>query len=173
MSFSLYNAVIPTYQQILPAVAGLLDKAEAYCAETNTSPESIIQATLADDMKPFAFQISSVAWHSMTALDGVRKGVFSPDFTEPPTDFAGLRNRITAAQQAVDAVLEKEVNDFVGQPMRFEMGDYKMNFVAEDFLLTFSQPNFYFHAVTAYDILRAKGLPIGKMDFMGQMRLQA
>ena len=47
-----------------------------------------------------------------------------------------------------------------------------MNFLAEDFLLSFSQPNFYFHAATAYDVLRMKGVPVGKRDFMGRVRIQ-
>ena len=56
--------------------------------------------------------------------------------------------------------------------MRFEFRDFAMNFLAEDFLLSFSQPNFYFHAATAYDVLRMKGVPVGKRDFMGRVRIQ-
>jgi hypothetical protein len=47
-----------------------------------------------------------------------------------------------------------------------------MPFVAENFLMSFSLPNFYFHSTTAYDILRTKGVPLGKRDFMGQMRMK-
>ena len=50
--------------------------------------------------------------------------------------------------------------------------DIKIPFTAEGFLLSFSLPNFYFHATTAYDILRSKGVPIGKRDFLGRMRLK-
>ncbi len=63
-----------------------------------------------------------------------------------------------------------EVNGFTGRPMHFQMGEYVLDFSAEDFLLSFSQPNFYFHATTAYAILRAGGLPIGKGDFLGRIR---
>jgi uncharacterized protein len=48
-----------------------------------------------------------------------------------------------------------------------------MPFTAEGFLLSFSLPNFYFHATTAYAILRMKGVPIGKRDYIGQMRLKS
>ena len=47
-----------------------------------------------------------------------------------------------------------------------------MDFTAEDFLLSFSQPNFYFHCATAYDILRMKGVPVGKRDFLGRVRIK-
>ena len=56
--------------------------------------------------------------------------------------------------------------------MRFEFGERRMDFTAEEFLLSFSQPNFYSHATTAYDILRFKGLPIGKRDYTGRVRLK-
>jgi hypothetical protein len=54
--------------------------------------------------------------------------------------------------------------------MRFTFGDKHINFTAEDFLLSFSQPNFYFHATTTYDILRWKGISVGKRDFIGKVR---
>ena len=60
---------------------------------------------------------------------------------------------------------------FIGRPMCFSMGDMRMDFVAEEFLLSFSQPNFYFHATTAYDILRWKGVPLGKRDYIGRPRI--
>jgi len=57
--------------------------------------------------------------------------------------------------------------------MLFQMRDMKMPFTAENFLLSFSQPNFYFHAATLYGILRNKGLSLGKRDFLGMPRLKA
>ncbi len=54
----------------------------------------------------------------------------------------------------------------------FHIRDFKMPFTAEGFLMSFSLPNFYFHATTAYDILRSKGVPLGKRDYMGQMRMK-
>ena len=64
-----------------------------------------------------------------------------------------------------------ELEGFVGQPMRFEFRDRRMDFTAEDFLLSFSQPNYYFHAATAYNILRMMGVAVGKRDFMGAVRI--
>ena len=49
------------------------------------------------------------------------------------------------------------------------MGSTKIPFTAQNFALSFSLPNFYFHATTAYDILRMKGVKLGKMDFLGAM----
>ena len=171
MSVSLYQATVPTFLQILGTVDGLLDKAEQHCASNDLAPESLIQARLAEDMLPFSFQITSCAAHSQGAIEGLRKGLFAPDRSPPPEDFAGLRSRISGAREFLNGLSASELDGFIGKPMRFEFGDFRLDFVAEEFLFTFSQPNFFFHAATAYDILRWKGLEVGKRDFMGQMRI--
>jgi hypothetical protein len=170
MSFSLYSAVVPTYLQILASLSGLLDKAESFCAEKQIAPQQIIEARLADDMHPFAYQVKSAAVHSLGAIEGVRRGVFSPDTTEPPDSFAALKTRIAEARAGLQAVAPGEVDALVGRDMRFSFGERHIDFRAEDFLLSFSQPNFYFHAATVYDILRWQEVPIGKRDFLGRLR---
>ena len=172
MTFSLHAAIIPSQLQILRATSGLIDKAEAFCAERDLSPHTLIQARLAEDMLPFAYQVKSMAVHSIGAIEGVRKGVFGPDMTPAPADFVALKTRVAETVAALEAIEPAEVDGFVGRDMRFEFGDRRMDFTAEDFLLSFSQPNFYFHATTAYDILRWKGVPIGKRDFAGMPRLK-
>jgi hypothetical protein len=173
MTFSLYAATIPAYRQILESVAGLLDKAQAFCSAKDIAPHDIIQARLAEDMLPFAYQVKSTAVHSLGAIEGVRKGVFSPDMTPPPESFAALTTRIAETLAALEAIDAAEVNAFMGRDMRFEFGSRRIDFTAENFLLSFSLPNFYFHATTAYDILRWKGVPIGKRDFTGKLRTTA
>ena len=169
MNMTLYQATIPSYLQILASVTGLIGKAEAHCASSGIAAETLIQAKLADDMLPFTFQITSVCHHSMGAIEGLREGVFSPN-RSMAEDFDGLRDKLATAEAGLRALSEDDVNDFVGKPMRFEFGERKVDYVAEEFLMSFSQPNFYFHATTAYDILRWKGLAIGKMDFLGKVR---
>jgi uncharacterized protein len=137
MSFSLYAATVPSYIQILGAIGGLIDKAEAFCSEKGLMPEDILQARLAADMHPFAYQVKSTAVHSLGAIEAIKAA---------------------------------EIDSFVGRDMRFAFGDRHLDFTAENFLLSFSQPNFYFHATTTYDILRWKGIPIGKRDFTGKTR---
>jgi uncharacterized protein len=170
MTLSLYSAVVPSYLQILESLSGLLDKAESFCSEKGMAPEQIIEARLAADMHSFAYQVKSAAVHSMGAIEGVRRGVFSPDTTKPPESFAALKTRIAEARAGLEAVAPGEVDGFVGRDMRFSFGERHIDFRAEEFLLSFSQPNFYFHATTVYDILRWKGVEIGKRDFLGRTR---
>jgi uncharacterized protein len=172
MPFSLYAATIPSYQQILGSVPGLLEKAEAFCAEKAIKHEDIIQARLAPDMLPFAYQVKSTAVHSLGAIEGVRRGTFSPDMTPPPETFAALKARIAETLAALEEIEPTEIDSFIGREMRFVRGEHRLDFTAENFLLSFSQPNFYFHATTAYDILRWRGVRIGKRDFTGKLRLK-
>lgn len=173
MAFTLYAATVPSYVQILGSVARLVGKAEAFCEEHGMAPDELIQARLADDMLPFAYQVKSTAVHSLGAIEGVRQGVFRPDTTTPPATFEGLRDRVAETIAALEAIDPDEIESFIGRDMRFEFGENTLDFAAEDFLLSFSQPNFYFHAATAYDILRMKGVQIGKRDFNGRVRKRA
>lgn len=170
MAFSLYAATIPAYQQILGAITGLLDRAEAFCAEQGIAAQEIIQARLAADMLPFAYQVKSTAVHSLGAIEGIRRGSFSPDVTQPPETFAALKTRIAETLAGLERIQPAEVDAFIGRDMRFSAGSRHLDFTAENFLLSFSQPNFYFHAATVYDILRWKGMGIGKRDFIGRLR---
>ena len=174
MPFSLYAATLPSYQQILGAICGLLDKAEAFCAEQSLAPVDIIQARLAPDMLPFAYQVKSTAVHSLGAIEGVRAGTFSPDMTPPPDSFSALKQRVTETLVALEAVERFEIDGFLGRDVSFSVParNVRIDFTAENFLLSFSLPNFYFHATTAYDILRWKGVQIGKRDFLGRMQVK-
>ncbi|GAA0295618.1 DUF1993 domain-containing protein [Sphingomonas oligophenolica] len=170
MPFSLYAATIPSYRQILSAVAALLRKADSFAAEQGISSDDLVRQRLAEDMLPFGYQVKSAVAHSLGAIEGVRAGVFSPDRSPWPDTIADLGALVAEANAALEAIEPAEIDGFVGRPMRFTMGEMRMDFVAEEFLLSFSQPNFYFHATTAYDILRANGVPLGKRDFLGRPR---
>src|SRR6202140_1056018 len=84
--------------------SGLLGTAEAFCKGKGIAPDDIIQARLAEDMLPFAYQVKSTAVHSLGAIEGVRRGVFSPDVTRPPDNFAALKARIADTRAAVGGV---------------------------------------------------------------------
>src|ERR1700722_9406520 len=170
MALSLYAATIPSFQQTLGAVSALLDKAQAFCTEKGIAPQELIQARFAADMFPLAYQVKSTAVHSLGAIEGVRKGVFSPDTSVPPETFAALKAKISETLSALATIDSAEIDGFIGRDMRFSSGANHRDYTVENFLLSFSLPNFYFHATTSYDILRWKGMPIGKRDFMGKTR---
>ncbi len=173
MPISLHAAFVPSARQIVAASLGVLDKAEAHAATSGCGDAALIGACLAADMLPVPFQVKSVAGHTAGAIAGVRAGRYAPDRGPAPTDFAGLRALLHDADAALAAVDADELESFIGKPMMFALGPMEMPFTADQFLLSFSQPNFYFHAATLYDILRNQGVKLGKRDFLGALRLAA
>ena len=172
MPISLYDAIVPAQRQIVAATAALVDKAAAHCGSRGEPDAALVEARLAPDMLPFGYQVKAVAEHSRGSIEGVRAGVYSPSLDPWPDNLAGLSAKLDDADAFLAALDPAEVDGFVGRDMRFEFKDRRMDFSAEHFLLSFAQPNFYFHAATAYDILRAQGLAIGKRDFMGMPRIR-
>lgn len=170
MTLSLHTVVVGTYQQMLPQVLWLIGKAEAHCAETGTSPDALGDARLAPDMWTLAKQMSQCAHHSARAIEAVRGGAFSPDPGPTSSDLSLVRKQIEDAIALVNALEPSELDAIAGNEVEFRAGKYSMTFDAADFLMTFSLPNFYFHLATAYSILRANGVQVGKADFLGKMR---
>jgi uncharacterized protein len=172
MALSLYDASVANYLQTLGAVSGILDRSLSYFREHNVDPEQIVEARLAPDMQPLRFQIISVAQHSRGAIEGVQQGVFHPPSWKTPFDFAGLQALVAEAREVLSGLTPEAVNALGGRDLVFQLGDRKLPFTAEGFLMSFSLPNFYFHAATAYDILRTNGVPLGKRDFMGRLKMK-
>jgi hypothetical protein len=172
MTTSLYDLSVASYLQIVPAVEKFLEKARAHFVEAGVDPDTLVTHRLYDNMAPLSFQIVSVAHHSIDAIEGVKLGVFGPPTATAPSTYVGLQAMIAEAKAALEALTPAEVDGYAGKDVTFQMGDFKIPFTAETFVLSFSLPNFYFHATTAYDLLRMKGAPFGKRDFLGAMRMK-
>jgi hypothetical protein len=172
MAISLYDVSVGGFLQALGGVAGFLDKGLAHCQAAKIDPESIVEAKLAPDMWAFRNQIVSVVHHSLGAIQGAKAGSFSPPTDKRPHDYAALQKLVADARAELKAMTPDEINALEGKDVTFVLGDFKIPFVAENFLMSFSTPNLYFHATTAYDILRSHGAPVGKRDYMGSLRIK-
>jgi uncharacterized protein len=124
-------------------------------------------------MLPFRFQVIAVAHHSLGAIEGAQKGLFLPPTGVANQDYAALQNIIADARAKLQKIDKASIDKLEGKDVVFQLGDRKLPFTAEGFLMSFSMPNLHFHATTAYDILRMTGAPIGKRDYMGPMRMKA
>ena len=170
MATSLYELSVPTFLQTVKAIEGFLDLAVRHCTETRSDPDDFVHAWLFDDMAPFHFQIEAAWHHSVWGLEAVKTGVFAPPALVGPVPFADLQAMIGKAETALEAFTPGEVNSWAGKDLDLQIGPRRLSFTSETFILSFSLPNFYFHAVTAYDILRMRGVPLGKRDYEGQLR---
>jgi len=145
-----------------------------------------VHARLIADMAPFHFQIEALSHHSVWGLEAVKTGIFAPPALIGAMPFAGLRALIDEAIAALEALTPAEVNGWAGKALNIALyrpldeddrssawAPRQLAFTSETFLLSFSLPNFHFHAVTAYDILRSRGVPLGKRDYEGQLRTRS
>jgi hypothetical protein len=173
MAISLYDVTVAGYLQTLGAVAGVLDKGLAHCTAAGTDPDELVGVRLIGDMLPLAFQIWSVQHHSLHALQACASGEFLPPGAMPTLDYVGLQKVVADTQAELGQFTREAVEALEGRDVVFKLGDFKMPFTAENFLMSFSIPNFHFHATTTYDILRSRGVKLGKRDYMGRTRMKA
>ena len=170
MPTSLYDLSVPTFLQSVKAVRSFLERAARHCAQTRADPDDFVHARLFEDMAPFHFQIEAAWHHSVWGLEAAKTGVFAPPALVGPVPFVDLQAMIGKAETALEAFTPDEVNSWAGKDLDLQIGPRKLAFTSESLILSFSLPNFYFHVVTAYDILRTRGVPLGKRDFEGRLR---
>jgi hypothetical protein len=173
MTISLYEGGVLSFLQTLDAIAGFMAKAHDHFRAEDVDPEGLVEARLFPDMQPLRFQIQNVVYHSAGAMAAIRQGLLTLPGERPPHDYGGLQMLIDEARESLRQLTPEAVDSRAGHEVVFEARNTRRVFTAEGFLLSFSLPNFHFHATTAYDILRAQGAPIGKMDYMGALRLKA
>ena len=172
MAIPLYDISVGSFLQIVGALEGVLAKGLEHFKANNIDPNEVVESRMIADMLPFKFQVTAVAQHSLGAIRGIEKGLFTPPSDMPP-DYAGLQKLISDTHVGLKALTPAEVNALEGRDVIFQLRDFKIPFVAEGFVQSFSLPNLHFHATTAYDILRMKGVKLGKRDYLGAMRIKA
>jgi hypothetical protein len=173
LTTSLYDLSVGCYLQTIGGVAGFLKRGLTHFEATGVDPDKAVGVRLFEDMAPLSFQIVSVAHHSLGAVQGVERGEFSPPTREQPSDYAGLQKLVADAEAALIELDPEHINAFAGKHVVFKAGEHRLTFTAENFILSFSLPNFHFHASTAYDILRTQGVPLGKRNYLGKLRVES
>ena len=171
MSTSLYDLSVPTFLQTVRSIGGFLDRAATHFAETGVDPDNFVNTRLFDDMAPFHFQIEAASHHSVWGVEALKTGEFTPPALVGPVPFADLQAMIVTAETALQAFTPDEVNGWAGKDLDLQIGPRRLSFTS--FILSFSLPHFHFHAVTAYDILRSRGVPLGKRDYEGRLRTRS
>ncbi len=168
MTMSMYDASIPVFRQILGSLAAILDKAEAHVDAKKIDPDALLQARLFPDMFPLLRQVQLATDFAKGAAARLG-GVEVPRYDDVEQDFAGLQARLEKTQAFLDSVAREAVDAGAGRDVTIGSGAGERHFKGQAYLLHYALPNFYFHAATAYDILRHNGLDIGKRDFIGSV----
>jgi hypothetical protein len=158
---SLYEISVPAFIRSLKNLSAILKKAEAYATEKSIDLKTFTDAKLVDDMLSLPFQIWTA---SNTAKNTVQRVAGTPavPFTDDQKTFPELQDRIAKTIKLLEEVDPKV---FEGkEDVEVEMSGRK--FTGQSYIITFAIPNFYFHVMAAYAILRKEGVPIGKKDYL-------
>ncbi len=166
MPVSVFRLSVPVFKRGLAALSHGLTKAEAFAAETGRPPEEILGARLAPDMLVYSSQIQRVSDTSKNSIGRIL-GVAPPAMADEEKSFAELQDRIARTVAYLDAQDEAAIDARSGAEVVLKTGGQDITFTAEDYLLKFALPNFYFHVATAHGILRHLGVAIGKRDYLG------
>lgn len=167
----IFTMSILTYRRVLESAIGNLEKGKTHFTSQGIEVDDIINYRLVEDMLPFSFQVNSIRHHSLNAAKGIMEGSFAPPKPIEENTYDGMIGVLTESLTALDSFEASKINDRAGAKIIFEMGEIKIPFSVENFILSFSLPNLYFHATTLYDMLRIHNVPLGKRDFLGQMAI--
>ncbi len=164
----MYFAVIQQFQRTLHALDAILAKAVAYAEARKFNPDNFLTARLAPDMLPFSKQVQ-IACDTAKRTAASLVGKEAPVHEDTEQTVAQLRERI---QKCLAYLATFKPGDFAGVTAKTEIRLPKpagKAMHAEDWVLSRMVSNFFFHVTTAYALLRAGGVEIGKADFLGQL----
>jgi len=163
---NLYDTAVPVFEAMLGNLSTLLDKAEAHAAAKGYDPAVLLQSRLAPDMLPLVRQVQIAC---DAAKFGVARltGVEAPKFADDEASFDQVKARIAKTRTFVTSVPREAFEGAAARRVEVPSRAKAYVFDGRTFLLQWAMPNFYFHVVTTYDILRHNGVEIGKRDYLG------
>jgi len=168
MSLSMHSASAPVFTRILGNMLHWLDRAEAHAQARKFDANNYLGLRLAPDMLPFARQIqiaSDGAKGCMSRLAGAEIPKWEDNEATMDELRARIRKTLEHVQSFAPAQIDGSDERAITVPMR--SGD-ALQFTGETFLKHFALPNLFFHATTAYALLRHAGVELGKADFLGR-----
>jgi hypothetical protein len=164
----MYSASVPVFRQILNSLLDILDKADRHVETTRIDPNALLQYRLFPDMLPFTRQIQ-IATDFAKGAGARLAGQEVPSYEDTERSFAELKLRVKKALTFLDGLPRHEIEHSAERAVTTGSGDKTRHFTGQAYLLHYALPHFFFHATTAYDILRHNGLDIGKRDFMRRL----
>jgi len=166
LAYTIYDACVPPLTHMLGSFYTVLTKGEAHAKEAGIDPNSYLELRLAPDMLPLTAQVR-------IATDMAKGGAARlanadiPKYEDDETTIEQLKARL---QKTIAFLKGLDAGKFAGAEDRhihLKFPQAEFNFNGKDYLNNWVLPNVYFHITTGYDILRHKGVALGKQDFLG------
>jgi hypothetical protein len=167
MPLSLYDISVPVFIRVLGNLSEVLKKGEAFADEKGIPHAQLLEARLIEDMLPLTGQIQRAS--DSAKFVPVRVGqVENVSMADDEVTFADLYARIDKTVAFLKAVDPTSMDGREEAEVVVKTRNGSTTFTGSNYLLGFAVPNFYFHVTTAYAILRHKGVPVGKLDYIGR-----
>ena len=168
MSLSMHQATVPVFTQMLTALSGVIDIAEAHCSDNGIDQSSVMEMRLAPDMFTFVQQIQRATYHASNAVAKLAQ-LATPDFDDNQSSFDDLKTRIAWTLNNIASVDPALLDGAEDRTIENQVRIGVLVLPGLDFLQQFALPQVFFHTTTAYGILRNLGVQIGKKDYLGPM----
>jgi hypothetical protein len=166
MTISMYQASAPRFASTLKNLSAVLDKAQAHCDAKKIDPLVLTGARLYPDMFAFARQVQVACDTAKGALARLA-AVEIPRHEDTEKTFEELKARIAKTVAFIETFKPAQIDGTEDKDYVIKLGPREVQWKGMQYLLGFALPNFYFHAATAYDILRHNGVELVKRDFIG------
>jgi len=166
MTISMYQASAPRFVNMLNNLSAVLDKAAAHAEARKIDPAVLIADRLYPNMLPLASQVRIACDNAKGAVARLA-GVEVPKHEDTEQTFAELKARIAKTIAFVQSIQPAQIDGSEERDITLKLGPTEVKFKGMQYLLGFALPNFYFHVVTAYDILRHDGVELAKRDYIG------
>ncbi len=164
----LHEASVPVFIRALNNLSAILEKGRAYADEKGIAHSELIEARLIEDMDPLPAQIQRASDAAKLAV--IRLADLAPaPMEDNERSFDDLQARIAKTIALLESVPADAMDGREDAQVELKTPRGTFPFTARNYLLGFAIPNFFFHVTTAYALLRMKGVPIGKLDYMGAL----
>ncbi|KAF2427654.1 hypothetical protein EJ08DRAFT_637030 [Tothia fuscella] len=170
MPISFYDISVRSHLRGLDSLSNILRLAKVYAAENRIPIDELLEWRIIQDMNPLSWQVQYICQLPQNFLtEAAHLELDLPTIEDSSEEtFADLEARVASTIQLLNSIDRYSVE---GKEDQIAKGkdDAKARwgeFTGEQYLLGMNLPNFYFHLVTAYDILRGKGVPLGKREYL-------
>jgi hypothetical protein len=165
MTISMYQVSVPVFVRLLKSLSVILDKAQAHAQARKIAANVLPASRLIADMFPLSRQVQIATDHAKGAVARLA-GVDIPKYEDNEQTIEELQARIAKTVAFVETFTAAQIDGSEERDVVLGLSSGEIKFKGANYLLEFALPNFYFHLVTAYDILRQNGVEIGKRDFL-------
>jgi uncharacterized protein len=166
MALSLYDISVPVFIRGFRNLSKNLAKGRAHADQNGMAHDELLNARLFPDMHPLIGQVQRAS-DTAKFVPGRVAGIKPPVMEDQEASFDELETRIRATVDFLKTVSADAFDGREEAEVTLRLGGNPVPFTARDYVLGFAIPNFYFHVTTAYAIMRHKGVPLGKTDFIG------